>query len=717
MESKSDLSPIEEIVIGEQNPRSVDGSVENVSGNSTVTMGGPSIASAAAPSVATPVTTETLSGVLDKVVESNSAIASLISNMTSSGTNSPPVYVTNAQSSGSSVLSEQDALKVIEDQLKNAVSAPLSAREALLRLARLIYVCLISGTTLRATVLHSSNHVASYVPDEPEAKLQDIIDGARVERDEEYASDPNLEPDQSGILDNPDIENLPVELEPMAEIPEERGESVISEDPVEVIPVDEGSDSEATVDSPEADEDYPEPGIPYTSADQSDSGVSSHIEFVDQRFAASDVAAAPEATPRERVRVSADQSNANNATEAPRVATADRMAPRPSVVHALLTIGDGGKWDVRAKERAAFWTRQLRDARAAGRIGDDEWDGEDITPKQWNERTGTAYLRELFTRDRNNVYQAHRREMIRGNITDTKFDPFSQKGSMATETAEGAPSTKSRKRKIRAISLRSMRALPSRIDERTVVIPAAEGMDMGFQLSDILKSMDPQKTFRVGKGLLDNSIHRRIMRVHNASILTSPKKKPRNGTMIRQEIVEADSCARAALEVLLFFANPEHGDALIQGSSDVVYQLSFDDIFNLFRLQPELIPASYKDRFADSPSTADVSTVKRWNSKGVQGKFADSGRRIAREAQQGDDFFKVVYLAVNALVQLVVNEIDPASADVSDVSNSQNLLHAVLGMEENERTQLVATISATLNDNIDSFLRHAGRRLSLRRDV
>lgn len=720
MESKSSLSPIEEIVLGEQNSRPEDASVEIVPGNSAVTMGSPGRVDAPQPGVAVPVTTETLSGVLDKVVESNSAIASLISNMTSPGTNAPPVYIATARSSASSILSEEDALQVIRDQLKNAVSAPLSTREVLLRLARLVYLCLVSGTTLTTTVLHSSNHAASYVPDEPEAKLQDIIDGVQVDRDAEYASDPNLEPDQSGLLDNPEIENLPVELEPVHESEEERDQPGASEDPVDIVPVDEGNDSEATVESPGADVEYTEPRSPHGDADQSDDSTSSHIEFVDQRFAASDVAAAPEAIPRRRTRVPANQSNSNAATEAPRVAVADRMAPRPSVVHALLTIGDGGKWDARATERAAFWTRQLREARAAGRIGDDEWDGQDITPKQWNERTGTAYLRELFTRDRNNVYQAHRREMIRGNITEAKFDPFSQKGSVPTEPVEGALSTKSRKRKMRAISLRPMRALPSRIDERTVVIPAAEGMDAGLQLSDILRSMDPQKTFRVGKGLLDNSIHRRIMRVHNVPAPMPRKKKrsvPGNGTMIRQELVEAESCARAALEVLLFFANPEHGDAIIQGSSDVVYQLSFDDIFNLFRLQPELIPKLHKDKFVDSPSTANVSTIKRWNSKSVQGKFADSGRRIAKEAQQGDDFFKVIYLAVNALVQLVVNEIDPASADHSDVLNSQNLLRAVLGMEENERTQLVATISATLDENIDSFLRHAGRRLSLRRDV
>lgn len=383
-----------------------------------------------------------------------------------------------------------------------------------------------------------------------------------------------------------------------------------------------------------------------------------------------------------------ESAGPNSQPSATPVTRSDAAPPIRRSVRSLMVVGDGGEWDKRAIARAQYWTSKLEELKRAGQIGDEEWDGSPITPKQWNERTGSPYLRELFTRDRASVYQSYRRASIKGFV-QVRQDPAS------IDTERSRPTVGAKRRKLKSLTFRKMRPLPSKLNPDMIVIPAIGNMDTAVELRDIINSMDPVKKFRDNKGLVDNSFHR---------LMSTERQSPGD--------TQAKPVSRACLAVLLYFMNPRHGDALIPGSSDVVYSLAFNDAVHLIRMQPGTLPVEHtgaffgpRGAFAGSPVAVD-----RWNGKDAAARFSDVASVVAQEAREGSDYFRVVYLAVNAFMSIMLTR---TRENPEEEQASRNLLVGILGMDFYEQIDSVLdAMEKSFLDNLALFLQRADRRLS-----
>lgn len=386
--------------------------------------------------------------------------------------------------------------------------------------------------------------------------------------------------------------------------------------------------------------------------------------------------------------------------------------------YVMLAVGDGSKWAARAAARADYWTRRLTSMKASGAIGDDAWDGTPITAKQWNEKTGSPVLRDLFTRDRLVEYQAHRRELLReakdGQRTMSPNDPppipFDPKGRRA------------RKRNS-AISLPVYLNTNPRFKRGAVNMD--DRMDFGVSmpgmtLREMLDKTSIEKWTKKGRGMLEKNFH---------LLIVNPKSVPLVGDDSGDAHFMSTTTAKICLRTYLFFANPAYGDPLFPGISETVFQVGFEDIFNLFRAQPQLIPVKFIDLFAGSSSTYDFETNKRWTKRGTPRKFSSSVDPWTRKIITYADDFKQMVFILNGFVQFQVADeahaglsVGKPESSILTLFNPDDMGGTVamlvnLGIPVDSLLEIITMIKLTLDENIDYFMRHAIHRLTAKRDV
>ncbi len=375
-----------------------------------------------------------------------------------------------------------------------------------------------------------------------------------------------------------------------------------------------------------------------------------------------------------------------------------------------LRVDDGGPWARRAAARATFWTEQLAVMKRNGLISDSDWDGHPITPEQWNSKSGSAALRDLFTHDRLVQYQAHRREIVRLSREanglqirdDVRAPPFDLKGR------------RRRRRRFDGRVVSHYRSEPQRLDS---VINFGGSTPPGTA-RQVMGSMNTAKLTRRGRGLLQKKYHVFIVNPKAVAFVQND-----SGTAHYLSTMTARIC----LMTLVFLANPKHGDAIRPGMSEMVYQLGFEDIFNLLRFQPQFIPRKYKDLFAVNGNTAQPST--RWNKTGAPRHFGSFVDKWMKKASNNPDELKTVVLIVNGLIQLQLAdnlhssiELGGRAKSTPPIFNEDGIAGTVslvtnLGVSLDDILTIQTDIKSTFEDNIDYFMRQAAHRLYARRDA
>jgi len=382
-----------------------------------------------------------------------------------------------------------------------------------------------------------------------------------------------------------------------------------------------------------------------------------------------------------------------------------------------LRVDDHSAWATRAKQRADYWTRRLASMKDEGVITDDDWDGTPITADQWNNRRGSQVLRDLFKRDRLVEYQAYRRDVqrqinerdatqIRDNVSVPPFDHKGKRGGRGQKRGskfgtQPTPTTAYKK-------------APVKLDE-IIDFGASSPKASARQ---IMAQMTMTKLTKRGRGLLQKQYHVFIVSPRSVAWVNGDSGSAHYLSTIT---------ARIALMTFLFLANPKYGDALRPGLSELVYQLGFEDIFNLFRFQPQYIPRKYVDLFTGKDTVVTGSTV-RWNKTGQPRRFASFVDQWTKRVAQTPEELKIAILILNGLIQLQlvdnlhssvemggrVKTAPPAFND-DGVSGTVSLV-SNLGIDVGDILTLQTDIKATFHENIDYFMSHAAHRLYARQD-
>jgi len=248
-----------------------------------------------------------------------------------------------------------------------------------------------------------------------------------------------------------------------------------------------------------------------------------------------------------------------------------------------------------------------------------------------------------------------------------------------------------------------------------------ESIDFGksmpaMTLRELLQKTNITKWSAKGHGLLEKAYH---------TLIVNPRRIPLVGDNGDAHFMST-MVSKVCLRTMLFLANPEHGEPLMQGISSVVFQVGFEDIFNLFRVQPQYIPAKYTDLFMASASTYDLSSGRRWNKPGTPRKFASFVDQWTRKILTFQDEFKQMILLLNGLIQfqvadeaysgLTVGKSDSAIMSLfnpDDMGGTVALL-VYLGVAADNLLDIISMIKLTFEDNINYFMRHALSRLSAR---
>lgn len=413
--------------------------------------------------------------------------------------------------------------------------------------------------------------------------------------------------------------------------------------------------------------------------------------------------------------------------------------------YVMLAVDDGSRWAERATARASYWTQRLATMQRQGSLARDAWDGSPITARQWNDKTGSPALRALFTRDRLVEYQAYRREMLRGatrNVpgvregppappdqtrTPIPFDPKirgSRKRKGGTSSASGGipvplpQQTRRGSKKAVASEINTnphFKRGPVNMDDR---------MDFGssmptMTLRELLDKTNITKWTKKGQGLLEKAYH---------LLIVNPKGLPLVGDDSGAAHFMSTMTAKVCLRTMLFLANPSYGDPLLPGISNVVFQVGFEDIFNLFRAQPQFIPAKFIDLFTGSDSTYNFDSNKRWNKRDAPRKFASFVDTWTRKVLAFPDEFKQMVLMVNGFIQFQVADeahsgltVGKPESSILSLFNPDDMGGTVallvnLGIPVDSLLEIITMIKLTFEENIDYFMRHALHRLTARQD-
>lgn len=380
-----------------------------------------------------------------------------------------------------------------------------------------------------------------------------------------------------------------------------------------------------------------------------------------------------------------------------------------------LRVDDESAWAQRARQRASYWTKRLAVMKEQGIITNDDWDGTPITPDQWNNRRGSSVLRDLFKRDRLVEYQAYRRDIqrqmnerdgtqIRDDLVPPPFDKKGRKGRGGKKRNNPVAVKNAKKGNYKKGDTR----LDDVIDFGKSA-PAASARQ-------ILDRMNLAKLTRKGRGLLEKHYH---------VFMVSPKSVAWVNNDSGSAHYLSTMTARIALMTLLFLANPKHGDALREGLAELVYQLGFEDIFNLFRFQPQFIPKKYADLFTGKDV---VQGGLRWNKTGRPRRFASFVDQWTKKAAENPDELKITVLILNSLIQLQLIDNLHASVEMGgrvktappayneDGINGTVALVSNLGIDLEDILTLQKDIKASFRENIDYFMSHAAHRLYARQD-
>lgn len=181
------------------------------------------------------------------------------------------------------------------------------------------------------------------------------------------------------------------------------------------------------------------------------------------------------------------------------------------------------------------------------------------------------------------------------------------------------------------------------------------------------------------------------------------------------------------LWTLMYFSNQSHGDELVPGISEVVFNIAFEDIMNLLRMNPSLIPESHRVFFEDP--TFSLMTM-RWSKKNAKKKYSDVTEPFAKLARDApnSDFFKLCFLVVNSFTQIVLadklrkllgSKLDDANTSTPaselfqrETLTNTNLLMNNLSISPMKVEQVKQEIPITISENIANFIVHANSRLS-----
>lgn len=463
--------------------------------------------------------------------------------------------------------------------------------------------------------------------------------------------------------------------------------------------------------------------FPLLSGDASDNDSETTVSDVNSSHAtSSDQSVVPESRSESNNGSHPSSSSEQSSHSEPR-----QQEPQPENArrrgYIMLAVDDGSKWAIRAAARAEYWTRRLASMRAQGTLTEADWDGSPITAKQWNEKTGSPTLRALFTRDRLVEYQAYRREMLRENRSG---QPQNREQVSAAQPGSNEPPNvpfdpkvrRSRKRLVTQpinTNPRFKRG-PVIMDDR---IDFGSSMP-GYTLREVLDKTNLTKWTKKGRGVLEKNFH---------TLMVNPTSIPVVGEDSGDAHLLSTTTAKICLRTLLFFANPAYGEPLVPGISNVVFQVGFEDIFNLFRLQPQFIPSKFIDLFTGSASTYDFSTGKRWTKAGTPRRFASFVDSWTRKIKTFGDDFKQMILVLNGFIQFQVADETynalvagkPESSILSlfnpdDMGGTVALL-VNLGIPLDSILEIITTVKLTFEENIDYFMRHALHRLTARQDV
>ena len=347
-----------------------------------------------------------------------------------------------------------------------------------------------------------------------------------------------------------------------------------------------------------------------------------------------------------------------------------------------LRIGDGGDWHQRAITRASALTKTLRDLLRRGQIDSSQYDGQPITPEQWNNPSTVsgAYLKGVIRRDRATEYQAHRRSEIRkrvygGEDIATRSSKRTRQGTTENVTFIGG---------------------------RGVLFDAPVFGDITTR-DEFVDTFGKRKKPSLGEdGFLNPSL-RKLFEPRTAKTMLPADISATDVKTI------TDTVTTACAWCLLYFANPWNSDRLVRGLAAVVFEMTYEDVVELLQNNASLIPDSQRALFEEP--TFSLRALRQ-----ARGK---KNRKTHGNINHFDpDVVKLAYMIVNGFIQLVIfdkigelfagmDEQKPAILTHAflndDLSKTRTLLNN-FSLDDMEIDRIKQEIPTSVNENISQFI-------------
>lgn len=349
-----------------------------------------------------------------------------------------------------------------------------------------------------------------------------------------------------------------------------------------------------------------------------------------------------------------------------------------------LRIGDGGDWHQRAIARASALTKTLQDLLRRGQIDSSQYDGQPITPEQWNNPSTVsgAYLKGVIRRDRATEYQAHRRSEIRKRVYGGEDIATRSSKRTRQETTENI----------------------TYIGGRGVLFDAPVFDDITTR-DEFVDTFGKRKKPSLGEdGFLNPSL-RKLFEPRTAKTMLPADISATDVKTI------TDTVTTACAWCLLYFANPLHADRLVRGLSAVVFEMTYEDVVELLQNNPFLIPDSQRTLFEEP--TFSLRALRQARASGKR------NRKIHGNINHFDpDVVKLAYMIVNGFIQLVVfdkigdlfagmDEQKPAiltHAFLNDDLSKTRILLNNFSFDDTEIDRIKQEIPTSVNENISQFI-------------
>ena len=356
-----------------------------------------------------------------------------------------------------------------------------------------------------------------------------------------------------------------------------------------------------------------------------------------------------------------------------------------------LRIGDGGDWHQRAITRASALTKTLQDLLRRGQIDSSQYDGQPITPEQWNNPSTVsgAYLKGVIRRDRATEYQAHRRSQIRKRVYGD--DDVATRSSKRTRQESTDNVTY--------------------IGGRGVLFDAPV-FDEITTRDEFVDTFGKRKKPSLGEDGFLNSSLRKLFELRTAKTILPP------GISATDIKTITDTVATACAWCLLYFSNPLHADRLVRGLSAVVFEMTYEDVVELLQNNPFLIPDSQRALFEEP--TFSLRALRQ-----ARGK---KNRKTHGNINHFDpDVVKLAYMIVNGFIQLVIfdkigelfagmDEQKPAILTRAflndDLPKTRTLLNN-FSFDDTEIDRIKQEIPTTVNENISQFIAQSHSKVAM----